>query len=204
MKKGRRQWGICQAFHRRRTMPVIGLSALWVTQGRCWLLLGLELEADTGSRHWMRRAPVPEALKWPWGTCCAADCHYGRDTFNCCSVSNLSEMQKWQHLSTQVQKEKRDSDESRWVLSKMLGQSFHWKGQTEPEPRIWLHVLVNDFAPLSRSLYVFDDVLGRTNPESELLCGCWWANETNSDIKEDIAGKKPFTDMKRNRLLVGS
>lgn len=37
-------------------MPGWGLSALSVAQGRCWLLLGLELEADAGSRHWMRGA----------------------------------------------------------------------------------------------------------------------------------------------------
>lgn len=30
-----------------------GMSAGWVTQGRCWPLLGLDLEADAGSRHWM-------------------------------------------------------------------------------------------------------------------------------------------------------
>lgn len=35
---------------------------MWVAQGRCWLLLGLELEVDAGSRHWMRGAPRP------WGS----------------------------------------------------------------------------------------------------------------------------------------
>lgn len=52
-----------EAFDWRGTVPGWGLSAWWVTWGRCWPLLGLQLEADTGSRHWRRRTLVPGALK---------------------------------------------------------------------------------------------------------------------------------------------
>lgn len=69
-------------------------SACWVTQGRCWSLLGLELEVDAGSRHWIRTAP-PSLGSWsgPEGLVVLPDCHYGRNTFTCCSGSDFSEKQ---------------------------------------------------------------------------------------------------------------